>query len=149
MSNSTKFVAWRVCMGLFSSLDIACPSVWILHAGRLQYQCWSNVLHCAALALVCARKGCIISVLCVFNNAGEAVGTQLGNLDVSINTSQQSGNRKCVRVSVCGEGRLAFCVGTLYIFCPFHTVCLRTVLGEKSVFKNPTLHKGYTGRHDW
>lgn len=39
---------------------------------------------------VCVWWGCIITVLCAFNNAGGAAGTQLGILNQSINISQQS-----------------------------------------------------------
>lgn len=55
--------------------------------------------------------GCIITGLCEFNNTGEGVETQLGNLDLSINISQQSGYRKnvctrvCVHESVCASVR--------------------------------------------
>lgn len=58
--------------------------------------------------------GCIITGLCEFNNAGEGVETQLGNLDLSINISQQSGYRKnvCMSVheSVCGRVCTRVCV---------------------------------------
>lgn len=59
--------------------------------------------------------GCIITGLCEFNNTGEGVETQLGNLDLSINISQQSGYRKnvctraCVHESVCARECVCEC----------------------------------------
>lgn len=92
---------------------------------------WSCLYYweCVCVRMLCVWRGCIITVLFVFNNAGGAVGTQLGNLDLSINISQRSRyikscmSRVCASVCLwvcCVGGRLPVCVGTYFIqICKF------------------------------
>lgn len=100
VSNSTKDAAqclWWVWISQLAWLDIVYPVMRLLHTDTLRNRCWDNIL----CVCVCVWRGCIITILCVVNNAGGAAGAQLAYQDLSINISQQSGYWKGVFVNVC------------------------------------------------
>lgn len=69
-----------------------------------------NYFHPASVC-VCVWRGCIITVLCVFNNAGGAVGTQLGKFEYKHLTAEWIQKKVCVcSVWVC----VCLCLYILY-----------------------------------
>lgn len=104
-----------------------------------------NYFHPASVC-VCVWRGCIITVLCVFNNAGGAVGTQLGKFEYKHLTAEWIQKKVCVCsvwvcvcVCICVGDWLAVCVCIYCIqLCTFalYNVFSTTELTDRSIWKN-------------